>query len=58
MFIMAEKNLKEVLYCSYCTSCEYYKISEHMYPCNDCLGHSANENTHKPIRFKVKEKNK
>lgn len=55
---MDERNLKEVLYYPYCTSCEHYKSSEHVYPCNDCLEHPANENTHKPINFKLKEKNK
>lgn len=53
---MAEKNLKEVLYCTYCDTCENYNRNEHEYPCNDCLEHPSNEDTHKPIHYECKEK--
>ena len=42
---------KEVYYYKYCPLCKYNKVEETDDPCNDCLAHGSNENTHKPVRY-------
>lgn len=48
----------EVHFDIYCPQCEYYENSEADDPCYDCLNQGWNEDSHKPIMFKEKEKNK
>lgn len=48
---------KEVRFDEYCKLCEHYKKSEAEDPCWDCLNQGWNEDSHKPIMFKDKEKN-
>ena len=46
---------KEVYYKEYCKKCKYVKLKEHEDPCNDCLNHPYNINSHKPIRFEERD---
>lgn len=43
---------KEVYYKDYCSKCKFKDIGEGEDPCNDCLNHPANLNSHKPTGFK------
>lgn len=42
---------KEVYYKDYCKKCKHVKLKEYEDPCNDCLDHPYNYNSHKPIHF-------
>ena len=43
---------KEVYYKDYCKKCKYVKLKERDDPCNDCLNHPYNIDSHKPVYFK------
>lgn len=47
---------REVLFGEYCKKCVFEKLSEDEDPCWDCLQHPVAEFSHKPERFKEKEK--
>lgn len=49
---MAEK---EVLYSKYCSSCKYWDLDEAEDPCNECLNHPSNTDSHRPIHWKEKD---
>lgn len=49
---MAEYETKEVYFSDYCKKCIHAKDEETEEPCNSCLTHGWNENSHKPIKFK------
>lgn len=51
-----DEELKEVYFNEYCSKCKHEKIEETEDPCDDCLANPANVNSHKPVRFKEKEK--
>lgn len=51
---MDEKITKEVLYSEYCVKCKHENLVETEDPCNECLTHGWNENSHKPIKFEEK----
>lgn len=46
---------KEVYFNQYCPTCMHRDVSETEDPCNDCLAHGNNEDSHKPIRYKEKD---
>ena len=46
---------KEVYFNEYCKKCKNVNTSETEDPCNECLAHGWNDDSHKPIRFKEKE---
>lgn len=48
---MDTRNLKEVLFNAYCTTCKYKDTDETEDPCNECLTNPANENSHKPVNY-------
>lgn len=39
---------------TYCPTCEYAELKEHLDPCNDCLTYPTNANTHEPVLYKEK----
>ena len=45
---------KEVLFDEYCKICIHYQLDECEFPCDECLGEPANEDSHKPLYFKEK----
>ena len=47
--------LKEVLFDVWCPRCEHFTKEELESPCYECLDEPANEDSHKPVRFKEKE---
>lgn len=47
---------KIVNFDEYCFKCEYYKRDDNEPPCDICLEEPANEDSHKPVCFKEKEK--
>ena len=47
-----QANKNEVRFDIYCKKCEFYSTSASNDPCNDCLGHPYNEDSHTPVRFK------
>lgn len=47
---------KEVNFRLYCPKCKYYPLGSTDDPCNECLGQGWNEDSHKPINWKEKEK--
>ena len=52
---MDEDNTKEVYFHLYCSKCEFKDTVETEPPCDDCLVEPMNINSHKPIKFKLKE---
>lgn len=46
---------KEVFYKDWCHKCQFEKVDEGEDPCNDCLNHPSNLNSHKPTEFKEKK---
>ena len=48
------RNDKEVDFAKYCKTCKYGKLPEHEDPCDDCLMHPCNENSHKPVKWEEK----
>ena len=51
------KNTKEVYFNEFCPKCKYSDIDETDDPCNECLIHGSNENTHRPVMY-VEDKDK
>lgn len=49
-----EPTEKEVFYYQYCSDCMYWPLNEDDEPCDECLAHPFNENSHKPVNFKEK----
>lgn len=47
---------KEVYFDEWCDKCKYSNTEETEDPCNECLGQPWNEDSHKPIKWKEKEK--
>lgn len=47
---------KEVLFSMYCPKCRHAKCADSENPCDECLANPVNQNSHKPIFFKEKEK--
>lgn len=47
-----ESKLKEVYFHEYCPNCEYWDVDCDEEPCNTCLKHGSNYNSHKPVNFK------
>jgi len=48
-------NTKEVFYAEYCLRCKHYKTPETEDPCDECLEHPFNYDSHKPINFEEGE---
>ena len=53
---MEETRFKEVYFDEFCSKCEFEKLAENEKPCCKCLNEPVNEYSHKPIKFKQKEK--
>jgi len=47
-----QANKKEVRFDIYCKKCEFSNTSPSSNPCNNCLGHPYNEDSHTPVNFK------
>lgn len=47
--------LKECDFHKYCETCKYHDIPETDDPCNDCLHYTANDDSHKPVRWEDKD---
>ena len=47
---------KEVYFGEYCNKCKYNDRSEGEDPCYECLENPVNLYSHKPVKFKEKEK--
>ena len=48
---MEEGNTKEVFFDKYCEHCKFYELESWEDPCDDCLAHGSNIDSHKPIHF-------
>lgn len=53
---MEEDVYKEVYYDQYCKTCENKNAKENEEPCFSCLAEPTNLYSHKPVRYKRKEK--
>lgn len=42
----------------YCNKCAHQHLSPSEDPCHDCLNHSTNTYSHRPVNFKWKPKKK
>lgn len=51
-----EDSYKEVYFGVYCKECKYELKDEADEPCHDCLNEPVNVYSHKPVKFKEKEK--
>lgn len=51
-----ENRDKEVYFHIYCQKCRYRELNESQDPCEECLSYPVNEYSHKPVKFKEKEK--
>lgn len=49
---------KFVRFDRFCGSCKHADLSEHEEPCDDCLTHPTNIDSHKPVKYEEKEKKK
>lgn len=49
-----ETTTKEVYFSEYCHKCKYSDVHGFDEPCNTCLEHPSNENSHKPVNWKEK----
>jgi len=47
---------KEVDFRVYCPKCKDYTLPEDQDPCNICLGYGSNEDSHKPVFYREKER--
>lgn len=45
----------EVYFNEYCDKCKHQFTPEAEEPCNECLEHFTNQNTHKPVKWEAKE---
>lgn len=50
-----ETGTKEVYFNVYCEKCAYKDEKETEDPCDDCLNHPYNDDSHKPVRWEAKE---
>lgn len=46
-----EVTMKEVHYSEYCYRCKHAPKADFEDPCDECLEHPSNENSHKPVNF-------
>lgn len=46
-----EYSYKEVYFDKYCKQCKYKNLGESEAPCDECLNHSMNHHSHKPVNF-------
>ena len=53
---MSEIVTKEVYFSQYCLKCKHGDLEETEEPCNECLTHPWNENSHKPVYFEEETK--
>jgi hypothetical protein len=49
-----EFKMKLVDFKKYCKTCKYEKLAESKDPCDECLKHPANEDSHKPVMWEAK----
>ena len=49
-----EYTQKEVYFSVYCPSCKYTDLHGDEHPCDECLDHSFNEHSHKPVKYEEK----
>ena len=47
---------KEVYFHKYCKTCKNEKTPDSEEPCNECMSEPTNWNSHKPVKYKEKEK--
>lgn len=47
---------KEVFFYLYCPACKHENCADSEDPCDECLENPVNQDSHKPIFFKEKEK--
>lgn len=45
---------KEVYFDVYCKTCEHKKLGENQEPCDECLSHPTNNDSHKPVKWEKK----
>ena len=46
-----ESKEKEVWFWMYCKHCKSAKTPEDQDPCDECLNHPGNEDSHKPVNY-------
>ena len=54
--MLSTNNEKEVYFHEYCKTCEYLNKKMVADPCNDCLDHPYNIDSHKPVHWKERDK--
>lgn len=50
-----QTDTKEVYFNEYCKLCKNNLVNETEDPCNECLSHPTNTNSHKPVMFEKKK---
>ena len=45
------EGMKEVYFYMYCETCKHASLREDEEPCCDCLSESANQYSHKPVKY-------
>lgn len=53
--MLMEDGYKEVYFSQYCGICKFMKRGEDDEPCCECLNNPVNLNSHKPVKWQVKE---
>ena len=49
-----EEKLKEVFFNQWCPKCKHFLNPEDEEPCDECLYHPGNQDSHKPVNFESK----
>lgn len=49
------RKTKEVYFHQWCRTCQFKDKNEHDDPCDECLGHPYNYDSHKPVGYKEDE---
>lgn len=47
---------KEVYFDQYCETCKHKDVKDTKDPCNECLDHTTNLHSHKPVKWEAKTK--
>ena len=53
---MFDSEYREVDFATYCPKCNYEKKKGNEEPCSECLEHSMNEHTDRPVKFEEEKK--
>lgn len=54
--VVMDEHTKEVYFNVYCETCAFSEVFDWMDPCDECLSNPSNIDSHKPVEYKEKTK--